>query len=163
MTHEYPYEKGTEPEFYNDPLTENIKYGESWSTKVINGVEIKRQVPPDFKNLENVFISAEDSQTIRNKLNEVYGNNPRIGYRNKLNEIIIIFNSFWRTGVFQFHLWITGQSPTNISDHEEGTAVDIRTPRGMRPWTFYRFIKTKCNTRFNWFKVYRWGVHCSRR
>ena len=148
---------------YDDKLARNIKYGESWSTKVVNGVEVKRQVPPDIKCLPDVFITAEDAQIIRNRLNEVYGNNPKIGYRNKLNEIIIIFNSFWRTEVFQFHLWITGQSTTNQSDHEEGTAVDIANPRGMNSWTLYRFIKNKCNTRFNWFKRYYWGIHCSRR
>lgn len=148
---------------YDDKLTKNIKYGECWSTIVICDVEYKRRVPPGIKYLPDVFISAEDSQIIRDRLNEVYGSNPRIGYRNKLNEIMILFNSFWRTGVFQLHLKTTKQSTTNQSDHEEGTAVDLRTPRGFIPWTFYRFIKTKCNTRFNWFKVYSWGVHCSRR
>lgn len=150
-------------QIYKDKLTRNILFGECWSTIVIDGVEHKRRVKPESKCMPDVIISAEDSQIIRDRLNEVYGGNPKIGYRNKLNEIMILFNSFWRTAVFQFHLWITKQSTTNQSDHEEGRAVDLRTPRGMRPWTFYKFIKNKCNTRFNWFKVYYWGVHCSRR
>jgi len=144
-------------------LTKNISFRESWSTKVINGEEIKRQVPPTEEYMPEVIISAEDGQKIRDKLNEVYGNNPKIGNRNKLNEIMLLIGSFWRLAAFQLYLYKTKQSTTTTGDHPEGKAIDLLTPRGLTPWQFYLFIRNKCNTRFNWFKRYSWGVHCSRR
>lgn len=148
---------------YDDHLTKNILFGESWSTEVINGQEVKRQVPPDEEYISEVIITAEDGQIIRDKLNEVYGNSPKIGNRNKLNEIMLLIGSFWRSAVFQLYLYKTKQSTTTTGDHPKGKAIDLWTPRGMTPRQFYLFIKNKCNTRFNWFKVYKWGVHCSRR
>jgi len=148
---------------YNDKLTRNIKFGESWSTRVINGIEYKRQVPPTIEYLHDVTITAEEGQIIRDRLNEVYGSNPLIGYRDKNNEIMLLIDSFWREIIFQLYLYKKGLSTTKDGDHPKGKAIDLVTPKGMTPYQFYRFIRYKCNTKFNWFKVYRWGIHCSRR
>lgn len=148
---------------YNDNLTRDIKFGESWSTRVINGIEYKRQVSPTIKYLHNVIITAEDGQVIRNRLNEVYGNNSKIGYRNKNNEIMLLIDSFWREIIFQLYLFKKGLSTTEDGDHPRGRAIDLVTPKGMTLHQFYWFIKHNCNTKFNWFKVYSWGVHCGRR
>jgi hypothetical protein len=150
-------------------LTRNITFRESFSTKVIAGIQIKRQVPPEEKYMPDVIMTAEDTQNIRDNLNRVFGADKRIGYRNKLNEIMIIINSFWRQGIFQHWLYINylnhrkPGSETDHSDHEEGTAIDLATPKGMTAQGFYLFIINECKTRFNWFKTYSWGVHCSRR
>ncbi|MCL5073859.1 MAG: hypothetical protein M1308_23650 [Actinobacteria bacterium] len=148
---------------YSDKLTENIIFGESWSTKIINGKEIKRQVPPDEKYIPDILITAQEGQKIRDKLNEVYDDNMEIGYRNKLNEIMLIIDSFWRQLVFQLHLFLTEQSTTKTGDHPKGKAIDLLTPRGMTANQFYLFIKEKCNTKFTKFIVYNWGVHCARK
>jgi len=152
---------------YSDKLTKNIIFGESWSTKVINGKEVKRQIPPEEKYIPDVLLTAQDTQIVRNRLNEEYGNDPKIGYRNKLNEIMAIINSFWRQTAFQNYLYKKKQTTADgykkISGHQKGTAVDLANPKGMTSKQFMDFIKTKCKTRFTYFKLYTWGVHCERR
>lgn len=148
---------------FNDLLTKNIKYGESWSTKVISDIEISRQTPPAEEYLPDVIITAEDGQVIRDTLNKVYGGNPKIGNRNKLNEIMLLIGSFWRSEVFQIYLFKTKQSTTTTGDHPKGKAIDLWTPRGLTPRQFYWFIKYKCKTRFTKFIIYGWGVHCARK
>lgn len=148
---------------YNDKLTKNIIFGESWSTKIINGKEVKRQVPPDEKYIPDVLITAQEGQKIRDKLNEIYGGNMEIGYRNKLNEIMLLIGSFWRQLIFQLYLYNTKQSTTKTGDHPKGKAIDLLTPRGMTSKEFCSFIKEKCNTKFTKFIVYSWGVHCARK
>jgi len=149
---------------YKDNLTRNIVFGEAWSSLVRLGIVFRRKIKPIFEVMDNIFVTAEETQKIRNRLNEVYGSNPKIGYRNRLNEIIIIINSFWRTAIYQFYLY---QKNLTICDgykrksqHQFGKAVDLKTPRGMTPYEFFTFIKDECNTRFTWLKIYSWGVHC---
>lgn len=149
---------------YNDRLTRNIIFGESWSSVVKMGIVFKRSIKPDIEFIENVCITAEEVQKIRNRLNEVYGESPAIGYRNKTDEIMAIINSFWRTIIYQYYLYkkklSTCDGYKRKSQHQLGKAVDLKTPKGMTPYEFYLFIKNECNTRFTWFKVYSWGVHC---
>ena len=149
---------------YKDKLTRNIVFGECWSSVVRLGIVFRRKIKPIFEVMDNIFITADETQKIRNRLNEVYGYNPKIGYRNRLNEIIIIINSFWRTAVYQRYLYIKKLTICDgykrKSQHQLGKAVDLKTPRGMTPYEFFIFIKDKCNTKFTWFKVYSWGVHC---
>jgi hypothetical protein len=148
---------------YNDHLTRNLIFGESWSTKVIAGIQFRRRVAPSGENLEEVKITAVEYQKIRDKLNEIHGTNKKIGPRDKLGEIMLYVNSFWRELIFQAWLFIHKKSTTSTGDHPFGRAIDLRCPTGMTPADFLKFITEKCNTKFNWFKVYSWGVHCSRR
>jgi hypothetical protein len=148
---------------YDDLLTRNIKYGECWSSVVKAGIVFRRRIPPEVKYMADIIITAEDGQVIRDKLNEVHGSDLKIGYRDKFGEIMLIINSFWRTLIYQWYLFIKKLSTTQTGDHPSGKAIDLKTPRGMTAFQFYLFIKHDCNTRFNWFKVYSWGVHCSRR
>jgi len=149
---------------YNDKLTRNIVFGETWSSVVKMGMVFRRSVKPTIEFMENVFSTAREVQKIRGTLNEVYGESPAIGYRDKLNEIMIIINSFWRTAIYQYYLYkkklSTCDGYRRKSQHQLGKAVDLKTPRGMTPYEFYIFIKEECKTIFTWFKVYSWGVHC---
>ena len=151
-------------QMYNDRLTRNILFGESWSSVLRMGIVFRRSVKPDIEFIVNVFITADETQKIRDKLNEKYKDSPAIGYRNKQNEIMIIINSFWRTVIYQYYLYKKKLSICDgykrKSQHQLGKAVDLRTPRGMTPYEFYLFIKNECNTIFTWFKIYTWGVHC---
>ena len=149
---------------YTDKLTRNILFGESWGSVLRMGVVFRRSIKPLIEFIKNVFITANETQKIRDKLNEKYKDSPAIGYRNKQNEIMIIINSFWRTIVYQYYLYkkklSTCDGYKHKSQHQLGKAVDLKTPRGMTPCEFYLFIKNECNTKFTWFKIYSWGVHC---
>jgi len=144
----------------DDNLTPNFKFKESWSTEVISGFEYKRRIPPTPKYIPLIFKGAFNLQKIRDRLNEKFGSNPKIGRRNKLGEIVIDVGSWWRTKIFQRYLKLTGQSTTSTGNHPKGIAIDLDTPRGMTPTQFRNFIRDECNTDFTFYIVYRWGVHC---
>jgi len=131
---------------YNDKLTNDFKYGESWSSKRIAHITFKRRVKPDFVFLDNVLQSATEAQKIRDKLGKP-----------------LYANSWWRTDIFQDYLYRSGQSTTKNSKHELGIAIDFKTPRDMTPRQFFYFIKNDCNTNFRAFGIYYWGVHCDMR
>ena len=131
---------------YNDKLTRNFKYGESWSSKRIAHITFKRRVRPDNIFLDNVLQSAGEAQKIRDKLGKP-----------------LYASSWWRTAKFQYWLYITGRSTTDNSKHELGIAIDFKTPRGMTPRQFFDFIINECNTNFRGFGIYYWGVHCDMR
>jgi len=161
MTTEYPYELALPNKYQN--ITRNIKFYETYSTKVIVGIQVKRQISPTLDVLKEVIITAIEAQKIRDKLNEKFGSNPNIGPRDKNNEIMLYINSFWRTLVFQAYLFLKKESITSTGDHPFGKAIDLRCPKGMTPADFCEFIDEQCDTLFNWFKIYSWGCHCSRR
>ena len=161
MTHEYPHELVLPSKHQN--ITRNIKFYETYSTKIIAGIQVRRQVAPTLDVLEEVLITANDGQKIRDELNLKYGNDKKIGYRDRNNEIMLPINSFWRTYRLQEYLYDKKLSTTNTGDHPLGKAVDLKTPRGMTSLQFYLFIYDDCPTDFNWFKVYNNFVHCSRR
>ena len=143
-----------------DKLTDNFIFGESWSTEVISGFEYRRRIPPTKSYIPLIFKGAFNLQKIRNRLNEKFGSNPKIGRRNKLGEIVVDIASWWRAKIFQRYLKLTGQSTTSTGTHPKGIAIDIYTPRGMIPTQFRNFIRDECNTDFTFYIVYRWGVHC---
>ena len=161
MTTEYPYEL-TLPNKYQN-ITRNIKFYETYSTKIIAGIRVRRQVAPTLDVLPEVLITASDGQKIRDKLNLQFGGNPKIGYRDRNNEIMLYINSFWRTYGLQEYLYYKKLSTTKKGDHPLGKAIDLKTPRGMTSLEYYLFIYDGCDTQFNWFKVYDNFVHCSRR
>ena len=132
---------------YNDKMTRNFKYGESWSSKRIAHITFKRRVRPDnIFFLDNVLKSANEAQKIRDKLGKP-----------------LHANSWWRTGEYQDYLYRSRQSTTDNSKHELGIAIDFKTPRGMTPRQFFDFIVNECNTKFRGFGIYYWGVHADMR
>ena len=143
-----------------DKLTDNFIFGESWSTEVIGGFEYRRRIPPTKSYIPLIFKGAFNLQKIRNRLNEKFGSNPKIGRRNKLGEIVVDVGSWWRTKIFQKYLKLTGQSTTPTGNHPKGIAIDLDKPRGMTSTQFRNFIRDECNTDFTFYIVYRWGVYC---
>ena len=144
----------------NDKLARNFIFKESWSTKVVNGFEYERRIPPTKKYIPLIFKGAANLQKIRDRLNICFGSNSKIGRRNKLGEIVLDVASWWRTGIFQRYLKLKGQSTTSTGNHPKGIAIDLYTPRGMTPNQFRDFIRDQCDTDFTYFIVYRWGIHC---
>ena len=149
-----------------DKLTRNFIFKESWSTEVITkpdcgSVEYKRRVPPPKEKIPLIYKGAFNLQKIRNRLNEKFGSNPKIGRRDKFGEIVVDVASWWRTVVFQLYLYLTGQSTTSTGNHPKGIAIDLYAPRGMTPKQFRNFIRDECNTDFTYYIIYRWGVHCN--
>ncbi|GAI95661.1 unnamed protein product, partial [marine sediment metagenome] len=134
--------------------------GESWSTEVINGVGYGRKIAPTIEFIPLILKGAKNVQKIRDRLNEKFGNNPKIGRRNKLGEIVVDVASWWRTIIFQIYLYRTKQSTTSTGNHPRGIAIDLYTPRGITPAQFRDFIRDGCDTDFTYFITYGWGVHC---
>jgi hypothetical protein len=147
------------PVKYSDPIEKNFIFGESWSTKVINGKEVRRQEAPPEGLIPNILKGAKNSQRIRNKLNEKYSRNMRIGTRNSKGEITLPVSSWWRSNAFQLHLYNTKQSTTKTGHHTLGIAIDYPTPRGMTPVSFRDFVRDECGTDFTYYIVYSWGIH----
>ena len=150
---------------YNIKLTRNFIFGESWSTEVITkpdsgSIEYSRKIPPSKEFIPLIYRGAFNAQKIRDKLNERFGDNPKIGRRDKKGEIVLIVGSWWRTKEFQLYLYLTGQSTTSTGNHPKGIAIDYYTPRGMTPKQFRDFIKNECNTDFTYYILYKWGIHC---
>jgi len=144
-------------------LTRNFVLGEFYSSQVINGVKTTRAVKPPYIYFEEILLTAQEAQKIRDMLNEVYGHDLSVGIRNSAGEIIVIVGSGWRTNAFQYWLWSNGKSTTNDSKHEYGLAIDINRIPGLGVSELLNFIKTRCATSFTWFKEYDWGLHLDRR
>ena len=151
---------------YNDldpgyKLTRNFILLETYSTEVVNGVEIKRQIKPQYIYLNRLIRVAENVQKIRDRLNLEFKNNLLIGHRNSSGEIYIIVSSWFRTNEFQHYLYTADPplSTTDDSRHEKALAIDINRIKGLAVRQLHNFIKEKCNTEFTQFIEYDWGLH----
>jgi len=139
-------------------LTKDFVLGEFYSTQVVNGVQISRAVKPPFIYFEEILKTAINAQIIRDRLNDVYGENPAIGIRNSAGEIILIVGSGWRSNAFQYWLWTNLKSTTNDSQHELGKAVDLNIVPGLTMEQFVNLVEVS-DTDFTWIKKYAWGLH----
>lgn len=140
-------------------LSGNFKYGEAWSSIRLIKITFKRAVEPCKEFLSNIRKTAANVQIIRDRLNEVYGNNRRIGLRNKRGEIYITVNSLWRTRIFQLYLFLSGKSTARVSKHQTGIAIDIAKIKGLTVRQLKDFIKNECETDFTKIIEYSWGLH----
>lgn len=140
-------------------LTKNFIWKEAWSSIRLMRITFKRAVEPCKEYLENIKITAINVQLIRDRLNEIYGDDLRIGKRNRQGEIYIKVNSWWRTRIFQLYLYLSKQSTVKVSKHQSGIAIDIARIRGMTVVELRFFIRNKCDTAFTKIIEYSWGLH----
>ena len=122
-------------------------------------ITFKRAVEPCKEYFANLKITAVNGQIIRDRLNEVFGNDLRIGKRNRQGEIYITVNSWWRTRIFQLYLYLSKKSTVKVSKHQSGIAIDIARIKGMTVRRLRVFIEDECNTAFTKIIEYSWGLH----
>ncbi len=140
-------------------LTSNFLWSEAWSSIRLVGVTFKRAVEPCDVFIDNIKKTATNAQIVRDRLNEVYGDNKRIGARNSKGEIYIIANSWWRTRILQYYLFLAGKSTVRTSKHQLGIAIDIKKIRGLSVRQLRNFIANECDTEFSTMIEYLWGLH----
>jgi len=142
-----------------DNLTDNFKWRETWSSIRLIKITFRRAVEPCKCLFANLKKTAINIQIIRDRLNEVYGDNYRIGRRNRQGEIYITVNSWWRTRIFQLYLYLSRKSTVKISKHQTGIAIDIAKIKGLTVRQLKDFIKNECETDFTKIIEYSWGLH----
>ena len=142
-----------------DKLATNFTWHEAWSSIHLIGITFKRAVEPCLIYYANIKKTAANAQVIRDNLNRVYGDNRRIGHRNRQGEIIIRVNSFWRTWIFQLYLYLSKKSTAKVSKHETGIAIDIARVPGLSAAELRCFIEDECDTAFTKILEYSWGLH----
>ena len=142
-----------------EKLTRNFIWHETWSSIRLIKITFKRAVEPCKCLFAKLKKTAINVQIIRDRLNEVYGNNYKIGQRNRQGEIYITVNSWWRTRVFQLYLYLSKKSTAKKSKHELGIAIDIAKIKGLTVRQLRKFIENECDTIFTKLIEYSWGLH----
>lgn len=142
-----------------DKLTTNFTWVETWSSIRLIKITFKRAVEPCLGYYANLKKTAKNIQIVRDRLNEAFGDNPRIGLRNRQGEIYITVNSWWRTRIFQLYLYLSRKSTVKISKHQTGIAIDIAKIKGLTVRQLRLFIEDECDTAFTKIIEYSWGLH----
>ncbi len=140
-------------------LTTNFSWVETWSSIRLIRITFKRAVEPYKEYLANIKITAINIQIVRDCLNMAFGNDLRIGKRNRTGQIYITVNSWWRTRIFQLYLYLSRQSTVKVSKHQSGIAIDIARIKGMTVRELRLFIEDECDTAFTKIIEYSWGLH----
>ena len=144
-------------------LTKNFIWKETWSSIRLIKITFKRAVEPcisfGFILVDNLRKTAINIQIVRDRLNEVFGDDLRIGKRNRQGEIYIKVNSWWRTRIFQLYLYLSKKSTVKVSKHQSGIAIDIARIKGMTVRQLKLFIQNECDTVFTKIIEYSWGLH----
>ena len=146
-----------------EKLTKNFTWKEAWSSIRLIRITFKRAVEPCEEYIANIKTTAINVQMIRDRLNEIYGDDLRIGKRNRQGEIYITVNSWWRTRIFQLYLYLSKKSTVKVSKHQWGIAIDIARIKGMTVTELRFFIRNKCDTIFTKIIEYKWGIHMDSR
>ncbi len=140
-------------------LTANFIWAEAWSSIRLIRITFKRAVEPCENYIDNIQKTADSVQIFRDRLNEKFGWNRKIGRRNRLGEIYVTANSWWRTWIFQLYLYLSGKSTVKVSKHQSGIAIDIAKIKGLTVHQLRLFIENECDTEFTTFIEYSWGIH----
>ena len=125
---------------YESNLTENFSYSECFSSTIAGKEYFKRAVEPPLEFDTNIIKVAIELQKLR-----TYYNIP------------IIVNSWYRTPEYNKTL----KDSSKNSMHLKGLAVDVRVPRGV---SVYSFFKTATEiTNFRGFGIGSNYLHCDLR